>query len=358
VGESGGENAKFGLSTVEMLAATRAARRGGNLAHCFKLLHFHIGSQVPDILTVKRAVQEAARYYAKLRKMGFPIEYIDVGGGLASTTTARAFGVRFVDELLPPGVHQRHRLLHGRRLQREKVPHPDIVSESGRAIVAHHSVLIVEAFGSIDKTQASPTPSTRSSTSSCKELARHRGQPRSLNKLEALGTTLLERKEDAQKMFELGLLELPDKAKVEALYWEISRARRRQLPRPGLHPRGESAGLEAASATSTSAISPCSSRCSITGRSAQLFPDHAHASARRTPTRGEHAGRHHLRLRRSDQQVHRPPGRARHAAAAPEARPTARARTTWVLPHGRLPGHHGRPPQPLRPRQRGPRVPR
>src|SRR5205823_1329210 len=79
--ESGGENAKFGLNTVELLAATDILRNE-NLSHCLKLLHFHIGSQVPDILTVKKAVQEATRYYAKLTKMGFEIQYIDVGGGL------------------------------------------------------------------------------------------------------------------------------------------------------------------------------------------------------------------------------------------------------------------------------------
>src|SRR6185295_2285859 len=79
--ESGGENAKFGLSTAELLVATEMLKTE-NLGHCFKLLHFHIGSQVPDILIVKRAVQEAARFYAKLHKMGFAIESLDVGGGL------------------------------------------------------------------------------------------------------------------------------------------------------------------------------------------------------------------------------------------------------------------------------------
>src|SRR5207244_3149810 len=79
--ESGGENAKFGLSTAELLAAT-ALLKAENLGHCFKLLHFHIGSQVPDILTVKKAVQEPSRFYAKLYQMGFSIQYLDVGGGL------------------------------------------------------------------------------------------------------------------------------------------------------------------------------------------------------------------------------------------------------------------------------------
>src|SRR5207249_11873621 len=79
--ESSGENAKFGLSTAELLMATEILKAEG-LTHCFKLLHFHIGSQIPDILIVKRAVQEAARYYAKLYQMGFQIEFLDVGGGL------------------------------------------------------------------------------------------------------------------------------------------------------------------------------------------------------------------------------------------------------------------------------------
>src|SRR5712675_1974513 len=79
--ESGGENAKFGLSTTELLAATEMLK-AENLSGSFKLLHFHVGSQIPDILTVKKAVQEASRFYAKLQKMGFSIEYLDVGGGL------------------------------------------------------------------------------------------------------------------------------------------------------------------------------------------------------------------------------------------------------------------------------------
>jgi arginine decarboxylase len=87
---SGGEHAKFGLSTAEILEAIEiCARQESNLS-AFKLLHFHIGSQIPDILTIKRAVREAARYYAKLHKMGHRLEYLDVGGGLASTTTDRA----------------------------------------------------------------------------------------------------------------------------------------------------------------------------------------------------------------------------------------------------------------------------
>jgi arginine decarboxylase len=148
--ESGGENAKFGLSTVELLTATELLK-AEKLGHCLKLLHFHIGSQVPDILTVKKAVQEAARFYAKLHKMGFAIEFMDVGGGLGvdydGSRSAFDSSTNYtLQEYTNDIVYYITDVCNA-----ESVPHPDIVSESGRAIVAHHSVLIVEVFGSIEK---------------------------------------------------------------------------------------------------------------------------------------------------------------------------------------------------------------
>src|SRR5713226_7056846 len=139
--ESSGENAKFGLSTAELLAATELLKTE-NLAHCFKLLHFHIGSQVPDILTVKKAVQEASRFYAKLYKRGFQIEHLDVGGGLGvdydGSRSAFDSSTNYsLQEYTNDIVYYIADVCNA-----EKVPHPHIVSESGRAIVAHHSVLI------------------------------------------------------------------------------------------------------------------------------------------------------------------------------------------------------------------------
>src|SRR5437899_9242881 len=78
---SGGENAKFGLDTTNLVAASEMLKSEG-LEHCLKLIHFHVGSQVPDISTIKRAVREAARYYSKIAKLGHELEYLDVGGGL------------------------------------------------------------------------------------------------------------------------------------------------------------------------------------------------------------------------------------------------------------------------------------
>jgi arginine decarboxylase len=220
--ESGGENAKFGLSTVELLAATEMLK-AENLGHCLKLLHFHIGSQVPDILTVKKAVQEAARFYAKLNKMGFPIEYIDVGGGLGvdydgSRSNFDSSTNYTLQEYTNDIVYYIADVCNA-----EKVPHPNIISESGRAIVAHHSVLIVEVFGTIEKIRPNSfTTCGENEHALVKELSDIKKNLAKSNKLEAYHDAL-ERREDAQHMFTLGLLDLPDKAKIENLYWEISR---------------------------------------------------------------------------------------------------------------------------------------
>jgi arginine decarboxylase len=220
---SGGENAKFGLSTAELLEATELLK-AENLGHCLKLLHFHIGSQVPDILTVKKSVQEAARLYAKLHKMGFPISYLDVGGGLGvdydgSRSAFNSSTNYTLQEYANDVVYYIADVCNA-----EGVPHPDIVSESGRAIVAHHSVLIVEVFGAIEKTRPGgflkfgdqEHPLVRELL----DIRKNLGQ---LSKLEAYHDAL-ERREDAQHMFTLGVLDLPDKAKIEDLYWQISRA--------------------------------------------------------------------------------------------------------------------------------------
>jgi arginine decarboxylase len=220
--ESGGDNAKFGLSTAELLMATDLLR-AEKMEHCFKLLHFHIGSQVPDILTIKKAVQEAARFYAKLFKMGFAIESVDVGGGLgvdydgsrsASDSSTNYTLREYTNDIV---------FYLAEVCNQENVPHPQIVSESGRAIVAHHSVLIVEIFGAIEKIRSGASvPDTESKHTLVRDLLDIRKNIARLNQLEAYHDAL-DRREEAQLMFALGLLDLPDKAKIESLYWEIGR---------------------------------------------------------------------------------------------------------------------------------------
>lgn len=219
---SGGENAKFGLSTAELVAASETLREAG-LAHCLKLVHFHVGSQVPDIGTVKRAVREAARFYTKLCKMGHAIEYLDCGGGLGvdydGSRTAFDSSTNYsLQEYARDVVWNVMEVCDD-----EKVPHPIIVSESGRAIVAHHSVLIVEAFGSIEKERETVAiePKEGDPKLVSEMLDIKKGLTRQ-NRSETLHDAQ-EVKEKAQSMFDLGLLELDAKARIETLYWQIAR---------------------------------------------------------------------------------------------------------------------------------------
>ena len=217
---SGGEHAKFGLSTSEILEAIEILREAG-MESAFKLLHFHIGSQIPDILTIKRAVREAAMYYAKLHKMGHHLEYLDVGGGLAidydgSRSTFHSSMNYSIEEYATDIVYSIMDVC-----DEEKVPHPNIVSESGRAIVAHHSVLVVQAFGAIEKTPIEPRAARSSDHKLVRELLEIDAgltQPR----ITEAWHDLVQIKEQAQTMFELGLLDLEIKARVENLFWEVA----------------------------------------------------------------------------------------------------------------------------------------
>lgn len=217
---SGGEHAKFGLSTAEILAAVTILGEAG-MSASLKLLHFHIGSQIPDILIIKRAVREAARYFAKLRKAGHRIEYLDVGGGLAidydgSRSTFHSSMNYSVEEYARDIVHNIADIC-----DEEKVPHPHIVSESGRAIVAHHSVLVVQAFGSIEKTPVVPIDIQTEEHKLIQSLLYTQEILTATNVAECWHD-LQQVKEEAQKMFELGLLSLDVKARVETLFWEIA----------------------------------------------------------------------------------------------------------------------------------------
>ncbi len=218
---SGGENAKFGLSTADLVAASQTLKEAG-LAHCLKLVHFHVGSQVPDIGTIKRAVREAARFYTKIAKMGHALEYLDCGGGLGvdydGSRTAFESSTNYT-------LHEYARDLVWNIMDvcdSEKVAHPTIVTESGRAIVAHHSILIVEAFGSIEKDR--PGVAVEPSETDPKLLADILDIQKNLsrqNRMEGLHDAQ-QIKEQAQSMFDLGLLELESKAKIETIYWQIA----------------------------------------------------------------------------------------------------------------------------------------
>src|SRR5213596_781143 len=218
---SGGENAKFGLDTTSLVAASEMLKAAG-LAHCFKLVHFHVGSQVPDISTIKRAVREAARYYAKLCKLGHELGYLDVGGGLGvdydgSRSDFDSSANYSLQEYANDVVWNIMDVCDS-----EGVAHPAIVNEGGRAIVAHHSVLVVEAFGSIEKTP--PKLKVEAGEKDHKLVADILDVKQRLkrgNRLESLHD-IRQIKEESQHTFDLGLLDLESKAKIDTVYWQVA----------------------------------------------------------------------------------------------------------------------------------------
>ncbi len=218
---SGGENAKFGLDTAELVEMSDALHAAG-IPEALKLLHYHVGSQVPDISTITLATREATRFYAKLYQMGHSLEYLDVGGGLAIDYDGSRTSF---DSSMNYSVHEYTRTLVYNIMEicdAEKVPHPIIVSESGRYIAAPHSVLIVQAFGAIEKDHVP------------REMVSLPGDHKLVNDMFEIRSSLSKKRrqenlhdaqqirDQAQSMFELGMLDLRSKAKIDALYWQIA----------------------------------------------------------------------------------------------------------------------------------------
>ena len=217
---SSGDNAKFGLNTAEILFACEKLK-AAKLGACLKLVHFHIGSQVPNIITIKNAVIEASRFYCQLAKMGFPMGYLDVGGGLGidydgSRTNFESSMNYSMEEYARDVVFNIREICAA-----SGVPVPDIVSESGRAVVAPHSLLVVEVFERINK----------------RESLGHQHQPKvkhkvvtdlevmlknktKLGRLERFHDSL-QKKEEAFSLFNLGYLDLENRAAAESIFWQI-----------------------------------------------------------------------------------------------------------------------------------------
>ncbi len=143
--KSGGEKSKFGLSAVELVQLLDRLTAAGR-QHLLKLVHFHLGSQITDIRTVKTGLEEVGRYYVELRKLGFGVEYVDVGGGLGvdydgSRSTRPASMNYTMREYANDIVYT-----IGGICRTEEVPMPHLISESGRAITAHHALLLINVI--------------------------------------------------------------------------------------------------------------------------------------------------------------------------------------------------------------------
>ncbi|MEM1223088.1 MAG: biosynthetic arginine decarboxylase [Verrucomicrobiota bacterium] len=217
---SSGEDAKFGLTSPEIIDVVRRLKQAG-MTDSLRLVHFHIGSQVPNIQTIKKATVEAARYYCELVKMGFPMELIDVGGGLGidydgSSSNFESSMNYTIREYVRDIVYNIKTVCND-----AGVKEPDIVSESGRAVVAPHSILVTEVCDSISKTSVRPRVSSgKKRNKVLKDLEDILKDSYQSSDLERYHDAL-QKKEEAESLFNLGYMSLPEKAEADGLFWQI-----------------------------------------------------------------------------------------------------------------------------------------
>lgn len=218
---SGGEAAKFGLTTSEVLSCVKLLKEAKLESH-LKLMHFHIGSQITDIKRVKNAMKEAGRVYAKLHQLGVKIEYLDIGGGLGvdydgSKTRSESSMNYTVQEFANDVVYVIKTVC-----DEEHVPHPHLVTESGRMMTAYHTVLVTSIRDEIE-TFADDLPGVEIDAddpqviTELKELL----DGISSKKYVEYYHDALEHKDELHTQFNLGLISLEDRAKGEVLFWEI-----------------------------------------------------------------------------------------------------------------------------------------
>lgn len=218
---SGGDSAKFGLTTSEIIQCVRLLREQKKEKY-LKLLHFHIGSQITDIKRVKNAMKEAARVYAKIHQLGLTVEFLDIGGGLGvdydgSKTRFESSMNYTVQEFANDVVYTVQTVC-----DEEGVPHPNLVTESGRMMTAYHTVLVTSIREEIE-TFADDQP----------EVTIDEDDPQVITELKGLCDDIngknyfeyyhdaVELKDELHTQFNLGLISLEDRAKGEVLYWEV-----------------------------------------------------------------------------------------------------------------------------------------
>ncbi|NSW95324.1 MAG: biosynthetic arginine decarboxylase [Bacteroidales bacterium] len=221
--ESGGDISKFGLTSSELLEAIDFIEKN-RMRDCIRLIHFHIGSQVTKIRKIKVALREASQFYVQMRKMGFNVEFVDIGGGLGvdydgtgssnSESSVNYTIQEYVNDSISTFVDASNK---------NGVPHPNIITESGRSLTAHHSVLIFEV---LETTTLPSWDEEETVTENDHELVKDLYPL--LNNVNQ--NRMLETWHDAQQIreealdrFSLGLIDLKTRAQIERLFWSIAR---------------------------------------------------------------------------------------------------------------------------------------
>lgn len=217
---SGGDHAKFGLSARDLLEAMQFLRQH-DLLDTFELLHFHLGSQISNIRSIKEALRETGRYYCELVKMGAPLAYLDVGGGLGvdydgSQTNFPSSMNYTMQEYANDVVYAIMEMC-----EEAHIPPPTIVSESGRATVAHHCVLVVDMLGMSETRSevALREPPEDAGAAVWNLYETYRDLTRK-NLLESYHDAL-QYKDESLPLFALGHLSLAERALAEDYFWGI-----------------------------------------------------------------------------------------------------------------------------------------
>lgn len=221
--ESGGDVSKFGLNSSELLDALSFLEKN-NMMQCLKLIHFHIGSQITKIRRIKNALREAMQFYVQLSKMGFRIEFVDIGGGLGVDYdgTRSSMGENSMNYSIQEYVNDSVSALVD-VCMKNNLPHPNIITESGRSLTAHHSVLIIEV---LETTQLPIWNDNEVIEENAHELAKEL-----YNIWDRINATTLfedwhdalQIREEALELFSLGLLDLRTRAQIEKLFWSVAR---------------------------------------------------------------------------------------------------------------------------------------
>jgi len=221
--DSGGDASKFGLTSSELLEALDILEKK-EMKDCLKLVHFHIGSQVTKIRRIKLAMREASQFYVQLHLKGFKVEFVDIGGGLgvdydgtrsSSSESSVNYSIQeYVNDAIATMVDAS---------DKNEIPHPNIITESGRSLTAHHSVLIFEVLETASvptmKEEEEPQEDDHELVKELFSLWEQINQSRMLESWHDAQQI----REEALDLFSLGMLDLKTRAQIERLFWSIAK---------------------------------------------------------------------------------------------------------------------------------------
>jgi len=221
--ESGGDGSKFGLTSSELLEAMDFLKEK-KLEDCLKLIHFHIGSQVTKIRHIKTALREASQFYVQLHSLGFKVEFVDIGGGLGvdydGTRSSRNEGSvnysiqEYVNDAISTLVDAS---------DKNDIPHPNIITESGRALSAHHSVLIFEVLETATLPQWDDDEVVSEDDHELLQELYDIWDKLDQNRMLEAWHDAQQIREESLDLFSHGLVDLQTRAKIERLYWSVMR---------------------------------------------------------------------------------------------------------------------------------------